>query len=311
MQEKQYNKRIAEIDIAKGLCILLVVLGHGNFPAPITRFIYAFHVPFFFWVSGFMVNMSSTYTEFLVKRLKTLLVPFLIYYAIHLPLYGYIFHRSIEQQFLYEIGHKIGGALWFVPILFLASLICRAIPQRITLEIPCIFFMAAITSLLCIEGIVLPLNLGVLPLCSSYVLIGRIMGGARNEILANKSTVRHSILMISLAMITYLISCYSYQQMYHDRTEPALPIMVGAIMGSIMVLSASSIIKKSAAKLKDFLCYTGRNTFVFIAFSQPILKIENMWLKSYVIPKYMLLFGILYLLIFIKNQSSFMKKLHL
>lgn len=45
MAGKENRKRIAYIDLAKGMGIILVVWGHAN--GPLTQYINQFHMPFF------------------------------------------------------------------------------------------------------------------------------------------------------------------------------------------------------------------------------------------------------------------------
>ena len=66
------------IDVARGIAILLVVLGHciGNLYNPGNRFILAFHMPLFFFLSGMCISESViSANNYLVKKVKTLLVP--------------------------------------------------------------------------------------------------------------------------------------------------------------------------------------------------------------------------------------------
>lgn len=44
--------RIKWIDNARAIGILLVVLGHSLIPASIQTYIYSFHMPLFFFLSG-------------------------------------------------------------------------------------------------------------------------------------------------------------------------------------------------------------------------------------------------------------------
>lgn len=46
------NNRVAWLDIAKGMAIILMVLGHTSIPAVASNFIYAFHMPLFFIALG-------------------------------------------------------------------------------------------------------------------------------------------------------------------------------------------------------------------------------------------------------------------
>ena len=56
------TERIEYIDVAKGIGMLLVIMGHA-FPAGrITKIIYSLHMPLFFILSGFTVNPDK-YTD--------------------------------------------------------------------------------------------------------------------------------------------------------------------------------------------------------------------------------------------------------
>ena len=68
--------RLNYIDYMKTIGIYLIVLGH-MFPKPGTIFIYSFSVPLFFFISGFLFSRSETFGSFLIKNIKSLIVPYL------------------------------------------------------------------------------------------------------------------------------------------------------------------------------------------------------------------------------------------
>lgn len=55
------NQRIISLDIAKAICIVLVVIGHclpenaPNWYQQIVDFIYKFHMPLFMFASGYII----------------------------------------------------------------------------------------------------------------------------------------------------------------------------------------------------------------------------------------------------------------
>lgn len=84
----EYNKKI---NYLRGLGISLVVLGHsfptGDFNGNsifsyIHKFIYSFHMPLFFWISGvcsigiYKVIKENKYKEFYIKKLSKLIIPY-------------------------------------------------------------------------------------------------------------------------------------------------------------------------------------------------------------------------------------------
>lgn len=73
-------KRIIFIDIAKAICIVLVVIGHyvpDNSPAWYVAFhdiIYTFHMPLFMFTSGYVyiaTKKDISYGQFILKKIKT------------------------------------------------------------------------------------------------------------------------------------------------------------------------------------------------------------------------------------------------
>lgn len=82
------KKRLEFIDVAKGIGILLVVLGHLNSPEqPIRNFIYSFHMPLFFFLSGLFFKGDTDFKTFLKKSVKTLLIPYFIFIALDCIVY--------------------------------------------------------------------------------------------------------------------------------------------------------------------------------------------------------------------------------
>ena len=69
------KKRIGYLDMAKGLAIILVIIGHSSFvPLRAKILLYVFHIPLFFFLSGFTLNVTKykTFKEyFCTKRHKT------------------------------------------------------------------------------------------------------------------------------------------------------------------------------------------------------------------------------------------------
>lgn len=50
------NNRDKSLDIAKAICIILMVVGHSGCPTYLNDFVYMFHMPCFFFVSGWLLN---------------------------------------------------------------------------------------------------------------------------------------------------------------------------------------------------------------------------------------------------------------
>lgn len=84
-------KRIDYIDTAKGIATILVILGHLSVtPKIIVNSLYTFHIPLFFLLSGFVLNLDkfSSYKLFILDKTKKLYC--LIFFFHFLHGYGYM-----------------------------------------------------------------------------------------------------------------------------------------------------------------------------------------------------------------------------
>lgn len=60
----QVRPRLEEVDIQKGLLMILVVLGHSSFSHK--NYIYWFHMPVFFFISGFFFKTYNKQLPFII-----------------------------------------------------------------------------------------------------------------------------------------------------------------------------------------------------------------------------------------------------
>ena len=97
------NRR-SDIDIAKGFALFLVVLGHVvTMHHTIFRWIYAFHMPAFFFLSGmtFRPEKYPSCLDYIKKRGRTLIFP---YFAITLTALAVCTIRPYYHQAISEYG---------------------------------------------------------------------------------------------------------------------------------------------------------------------------------------------------------------
>ncbi len=153
------EERLSYIDIAKGIGIICVVIGHVIPYGPLWYFIYSFHMPLFFFISGMVCNYSKyTIKAFVYRRLKTLLIPFIFWYISQIACFFIVDNGSIFKF----------RALWFLWVLFLTELLycpisnVKSYPKVIFILIGCLllalfFLMQGIQS--SIYLIVLPASI--------------------------------------------------------------------------------------------------------------------------------------------------------
>lgn len=70
------SSRLDYLDLARGICMIAIVLGHLNEPG-INRFVYTFHLPVFFIISGYFFDPSTDLVTLIKKRFRTIIIPYL------------------------------------------------------------------------------------------------------------------------------------------------------------------------------------------------------------------------------------------
>jgi len=126
------NKRLTYLDLAKGVGIILVVLGHLEYISENVRgFISAFHMPLFFVVSGILMALkdetSSDLRVMLSKKAHGLLIPYMWFSLIYIPIdiMNVLIHHIDMNTFIFNIISSVifsgVGVLWFLPALFIAE----------------------------------------------------------------------------------------------------------------------------------------------------------------------------------------------
>ena len=83
------SNRIAYIDAAKGIGILLMILGHtGMYGLPVVmhKMIYSFHMPMFFIISGFLFNTKKyenvAFSKFIKREFIKYIIPYFVFAAV-------------------------------------------------------------------------------------------------------------------------------------------------------------------------------------------------------------------------------------
>src|SRR5689334_711901 len=71
--------RFGWVDSAKGIGIILVLLGHTPIPVEYKLFIYAFHMPLFFFIGGLFLNMEKSSDVFFKDKIRSLLLPYIVF----------------------------------------------------------------------------------------------------------------------------------------------------------------------------------------------------------------------------------------
>jgi fucose 4-O-acetylase-like acetyltransferase len=131
--------RLSWVDTAKGLGIFLVVFGHcgrglmsaGIAPtsgplAETIRWIYTFHMPLFFWLSGLFVarRLAAPFPKFVIHVFRTVVYPYLLWASLQICVQSLFSHLTNEPASLSELTTILwqpSRQYWFLYVLALAQ----------------------------------------------------------------------------------------------------------------------------------------------------------------------------------------------
>ena len=123
------GNRIQWIDAAKGLGLLFVIIGHLKTPY-LATWIYTFHMPLFFILSGYVFPSGKySFAEFVKKRISSLVIPYFCLGAVIYLWYAGVFlvqERPLADYWIMLksfLTQQHYWTIWFLAALFLAQVI--------------------------------------------------------------------------------------------------------------------------------------------------------------------------------------------
>jgi acyltransferase len=143
--------RLRWIDTLKGFGILLVVFAHYKLPIALETYLFSFHMPLFFFVSGFLFNFvkyAESTVDFIKGRFRSLIIPYFAFAVLTCLFYllldevftpGVVTIKFFEANtfhIIYSILYSetsmisYNGPLWFLTCLFVTELLFFGLAKR-------------------------------------------------------------------------------------------------------------------------------------------------------------------------------------
>ncbi len=245
--ETVQNKRIDWVDIAKGIAIICMIIGHSVGKDSIGIFIFSFHMPIFFVLSGYTIKKipAGDIPKATLKDFKRLIVPVFIVLFIDTILEIFYLGHNVDEVIKYKIRsilfgtlHKGMGKLWFLIALFWAKLFYRIMLLRNSKYN--IIFLLVCAYVCSIIHIQLPQNFDIM----FIILVFMEAGYALKNLIDENSVLITKISVAAFFIWSYLIW---HKEVYIDlavRLYPPLSIL-GALCGCLCIIQLSKFFEEN------------------------------------------------------------------
>ncbi len=269
------SERTRFVDIAKGIGIILVVLGHLSEPymPNMVKWIFSFHMPLFFVLSGYLKGTKKV-TNFKVyakRRAVALLWPYIVF---AIAIWGIAFIDSIVQDnwqiffqsiLIHIFGYsseKYGiGVIWFLAVLFETEVIFAWIEDKKKAWIYLIFVLIGI--LLLHFRIIIPIYLNIVVISVPFFAFGHTI---KNVIDRSKELKLYFLaLIVILVLFLSVLSTRMNGKVnlaIFDSGGNIVYFYLGALSGTLFVIGVSIILDR--LEVGGFLERLGQETLVIM-----------------------------------------------
>lgn len=288
MKDKKYDKLISDnnrtmfIDIAKGIAILLMIIGHVLENGLKRSVIFSFHMPLYIITSGFFYK-EKTFKEDIKNLIVKLLIPttiilLIVFFINNSANLGFL-ETYIEAlkvvtlcwSYKAKIDYNFSGTgvLWFIYILIGIRILFR-LNKKIAKENE--LFLAIIVILetyigylIGKDGYWLPWSIDVTFACMIFYYIGYLFN--KYSIL---DKISKNYKMIIIVFIIWILGIkYNWIEIAVRSYPNGLWSYITAISGTIILLKMSMIVEAKSNFCKKILSWCGKNS-LYILFGHHI-----------------------------------------
>lgn len=299
------ERRFDDVDIAKGIGIMLVIMGHIEYDY--VPFCGSVHIPLFFILAGYLYDIdktqSRTYRELAGRRVKRLLLPYFIYniilYAKYLlklvlshtftmrlgvqGLLGFVyssalFYKNVPAEENFE-GFVFGnGPLWFLTAMAVSSVIFYFIIYFVfhhkfdwTRIIASSVILCVLSYALCrVLPVYLPWSIEAALLGTVFMLMGMCLRKYQVIEKAEKQYWLPVVCVLLFALLHYLNGPANLALLDYGRFMSVYLIL--GLLGTVVVLWISRRLSRNQI-IKRAFSYVGQNTLIILAFHMTIISI--------------------------------------
>ncbi len=140
------KKRIAYLDVARGIGMILVVIGHVDFISePLRDYVTSFHMPLFLIISGMLLYITKIeereWSTVLKGKCRTILLPYFIFSAgallfelVRAVVKSLDMGDALLRQVFQTLCLQGFSTFWFLPTLFIAEVVFIKVRQSLDIK---------------------------------------------------------------------------------------------------------------------------------------------------------------------------------
>ena len=261
------KSRIDFFDLAKGFCILLVVVFHVTeyygVEMPASDMVKSMRLPLYFFLSGCFFKTYSGFFDFLMRKTNKLLIPFVFWFlfaSLLLPIiftkFGIILFPKFQSIKSILIGLVYGkfpnSAIWFLLCLFWVNVmfyVISIIARKFKNTLAAIIILSALTGLIGVTfgtfHIRIPFFIDSAFTSFPFFIFGYLMYRYSPIVEPNKYDKWIPVIILVLLVLMYFFSPY-YSLKYNQRVNyhTFLFIYLCGFAGALSVVLLSKWIKR-------------------------------------------------------------------
>ena len=305
------GNRVVWIDQLRAIGMLIVILGHVALDKNAIKYIYSFHMPLFFLISGLTQKPAryGSFKLFISYKIKKLLLPYFLLNIIMIPLWFLNFkvlsHSNVSLEklligIIYSNSDKYtapSNATWFLTTLFLVQVLFYFCEKFSKGDIKKFALIAMIMGLVGYMESANSLNysgiwhIQIVPTAFVFYFLGFAIIQYLPDIMKVINKKRnYFILLILMAAIGYYFSTKNKRISFSGNN-------LGSIIYfyiSAVCTSASFILLLIKVPKIGVLTYIGKNTILYLGLHIPIIRLfEKLFPTIMSQPIYAALFAVL------------------
>lgn len=288
------KKRIEFIDLAKGVCIIMVVLVHCGVDIPITGF-GMLRMPLYFMLSGLFFRDYGGVLQHTCKKINKILIPFIFFYIIaYIPYYLFEYFKpgliKTDANGILDLFNNrqfFNGPIWFLLCLFWANLIFCLIKVNICKE----YLRGGVVFLIGVMGVLLgkwrifiPLFVDVAMSALPYLYMGYLL--TKTTLLFPNKYDKYNFLVAGCCyFVTFAICQFvgnTYMSFHYNRMNGNILLNY---LGSFCCVISIMMICKIIGKL-PIVSFCGRYSIIILCLHHMIYRPLKLVVGTFITTQY-------------------------